>query len=130
MGPYESIKSGSGAENGKPGPEGGTGEPLTGEELRIAALEPKRRRARKQCAGILYSCQSLPGGPPVDDEKLRKLEREELTEEERTGILQLINTYLAWARRSDEIHHEEVTRYNEEVDRWNARPDVWLPEGG
>jgi hypothetical protein len=83
----------------------------------VAAVVPNRRRARKQLVGILYSCRELPGGPPVDDQELRRLERGKLTEEERIQVLKLISTYSSWARRSDEIHYEEVTRYNEEVDR-------------
>jgi len=90
--------------------------PKQGQEHPNENLDRKRQRERKQYLGVFYSCEGKLGGPPVDDERLRKLERDELTEEERQEVFHLIATYAAWASRSDQIHSEEVDRWNTKLD--------------
>lgn len=85
-------------------------------ELEREYLEPQEKREPKAYLGLWHSKELKPGGPPVDDENLRKLERDELSEDVRRDVLKLIATYRAWAFRSHEIHGEEVDRWNQGLD--------------
>lgn len=52
--------------------------------------------------------------PPVDEEKLRKLERNELPEDERVAVLRLTATYESWWHACRRIIKEEEARYKRE----------------
>lgn len=63
--------------------------------------------------GPMIPFEDESNAPPVDEEKLRKLEWGQLSEKERDTVLRLTATYASWWHACRRIIQEEEARYRE-----------------